>query len=597
MPLRIEDYALIGDGETAALVGRDGSLDWLCLPRFDSAACFAALLGTSEHGRWRIAPAGPVLRTTRRYRPGTLVLETEFETAQGVVVLVDCMPLRNRAADVVRLVEGRRGRVAMTMELVIRFDYGALVPWVHRLHDGTLLAVCGPDQLAFRTPAPARGEDLRTVTDFSVAAGERVPFHLVWTPSHEPPGPSVDVEEVIAATEHQWRDWLAGCRIDAGAPHPEMVRRSLLTLKALTYAPTGGIVAAPTTSLPETIGGARNWDYRFCWLRDAALTLRALVGAGHLGEAEAWRRWLLRAVAGSPAQIRPLYGLAGEHRTPEMVLPWLPGYEGSAPVRIGNAAGGQLQLDVYGEVLDAFYAARRVGLPPLPEAWAMGCTMLEHLEAIWREPDEGIWEVRGPRRHFVHSKVMAWVAFDRAVRAVEEFGQAGPVERWRTVRAAIAEEVCARGFDPVRGTFTQSYGRPELDAALLALPLVGFLPADDPRVRGTIAAIERELMEDGLVRRYLPDARIEGLPPEPEGVFLVCTAWLGQVYALQGRHAEARAVLDRIVALANDVGLLAEEYDPVLCRQTGNFPQAFSHLGLVRLALALGGGAPPVAPR
>jgi GH15 family glucan-1,4-alpha-glucosidase len=499
------------------------------------------------------------------------------------------MPLRNHAADVVRLVEGRRGRVTMTMDLVIRFDYGALVPWVHRLHDETLLAVCGPDQLAFRTPAPVRGEDLRTVAEFAVAAGERVPFHLVWTPSHEPPGPPVDVEEAIAATEHQWRDWLAGCRIDADAPHPEMVRRSLLTLKALTYAPTGGIAAAPTTSLPETIGGARNWDYRFCWLRDAALTLRALVGAGHLSEAEAWRRWLLRAVAGSPAQVRPLYGLAGEHRTPEMILPWLPGYEGSAPVRIGNAAGGQQQLDVYGAVLDAFYAARRVGLPPLSEGWAMGRAMLEHLEEIWREPDEGIWEVRGPRRHFVHSKVMAWVAFDRAVRAIEEFGVAGPVERWRAVRSAIAEEVCAKGFDPVCGTFTQSYGRPELDASLLRLPLVGFLPADDPRVQGTIAAIERELVEDGLVCRYHPDARIEGLPPEPEGVFLVCTAWLGEVYALQGRRAEARAVLDRLVALANDVGLLAEEYDPMLRRQTGNFPQAFSHLGLVGLSLALAG--------
>jgi GH15 family glucan-1,4-alpha-glucosidase len=475
----------------------------------------------------------------------------------------------------------------MAMELVIRFDYGALIPWVHRLHDGTLLAVCGPDQLALRTPAKLRGEGFRTVSDFSVSAGECVPFHLVWTPSHEPPGPPVDATEAVAAAEHEWRDWLAACRIDSDAPHPEMVRRSLLTLKALTYAPTGGIVAAPTTSLPESIGGARNWDYRFCWLRDAALTLHALVGTGHLSEAEAWRRWLLRAVAGSPDQLRPLYGLAGEHRTPEMMLSWLPGYEGSAPVRIGNAAGGQLQLDVYGEVLDAFLAARRVGLPSLPDAWAKGCRMLEHLERIWREPDEGIWEVRGPRRHFVHSKVMAWVAFDRAVAAAEEFGQDGPVDRWRAVRAAIAEDVLARGFDAERGTFTQSYGRPELDASVLCLPLVGFLPADDPRVRGTVAAIERELVEDGLVRRYLPDTRVEGLPPEPEGVFLVCTAWLGQVYALQGRRVEARAVLDRLVGLANDVGLLAEQYDTVQRRQVGNFPQAFSHLGLVRLAMAL----------
>ena len=587
MPLPLEDYGLIGDGETAALVGRDGSLDWLCLPRFDSAACFAALLGTPDHGRWRLAPSCPVLRVTRRYRPGTLVLDTEFETAEGVVAVVDCMPLRNGAADVVRLVEGRGGRVPMAMDLALRFDYGALVPWVHRLADRTLLAVCGPDQVAFRTPVAVRGEGLRTVAEFGVAAGERIPFHLVWTPSHLPPGPPMDAAGAIAATERRWREWLADCRIDADAPHPEMVRRSLLTLKALTYAPTGGIVAAPTTSLPETLGGERNWDYRYCWLRDAALTLRALVGAGHLGEAEAWRHWLLRAVAGSPAQVRPLYGVAGEHRLPEAVLPWLPGYEGAAPVRVGNAAGSQLQLDVFGEVMDAFHAAYRVGLPHLPEGWAMVRAMLRHLEEVWREPDEGIWEVRGPRRHFVQSKVMVWVAFDRALRAAEEFGLDGPLDRWRALRDEVFEQVCARGFDAARGSFTQSYGGPELDASLLRLPLVGFLPADDPRVRGTVAAIERELMEDGLVLRYRPDAGLEGMAPTREGAFLACSAWLGEVYALQGRRAEALAMLDRLVGLANDVGLLAEEYDTQARRQVGNFPQAFSHLGLVGLALAL----------
>ena len=591
MGLRIEDYALIGDGETAALVGRDGSMDWLCLPRFDSAACFAALLGGPEHGRWKIAPVAEILRVTRRYRPGTLVLETEFETAEGVVALIDCMPLRNGAADVLRLVEGRRGRVAMAMDLGIRFDYGALIPWVHRGHDGTLLAVCGPDQLAFRTIVPVRGQDCRTVAEFTVSPGECIPFHLVWTPSHKHPGPAVDAAAMVARTEHHWQDWLASCRIDAGSPHPEMVRRSLLTLKALTYAPTGGIVAAPTTSLPETLGGSRNWDYRFCWLRDAALTLHALVGAGHLTEAEAWRRWLLRAVAGSPSQVQPLYGLAGEHRTPEQILPWLPGYEGSAPVRIGNAAGSQLQLDVFGEVMDAFYAARKVGLPPMPEGWAMTKAMLEHLEQVWREPDEGIWEVRGRRRHFVQSKVMVWVAFDRALRSAEEFALDGPLERWRLLRDAVKAEVCAEGFNAAMGSFTQSYGDTALDGSLLRLPLVGFLPADDPRIIGTVAAIERGLMEDGLVLRYRPDAAVEGMAATREGTFLACTGWLGEVYALQGRQAEGLAVLDRLVGLANDVGLLAEEYDTVARRQVGNFPQAFSHLGLVSLALALGRSA------
>ncbi|CAH2601085.1 Glycoside hydrolase family 15 protein [Rhodovastum atsumiense] len=593
MPLRIEDYALIGDGETAALVGRDGSIDWLCLPRFDSAAMFAALLGTPGHGRWSIVPDGVIRHTTRRYRGDSLVLETDFETEDGVVTLRDCMPLRDGHADLVRLVIGRRGQVRMSMDLMLRFGYGRLIPWTYRAPDGALLGVCGPDQVALRTPVELQGDGRRITAGFTVSAKQRIPFHLVWTPSHLPPGPMVDVEAAIASTELFWRDWIAGCRID-GSPRPDLVCRSLITLKALTYAPTGGIAAAATTSLPETLGGSRNWDYRFCWLRDAALTLHALAGAGHLGEADAWRRWLLRAVAGSVTQVRALYGLAGEHHTPEMILPWLPGYEGSAPVRIGNAAGEQLQLDVAGEVIDAFYVARRMGLPPLAEGWTMASAVLERLERIWREPDEGIWEVRGPRRHFVHSKVMVWVAFDRAVRAVEEFGADGPVARWRAARDEVFAEVCARGYDPQLGSFVQSYGSQALDASLLLLPLVGFLPADDPRIRGTVAAIERRLMVgDGLVLRYLPDATVEGLTPTDEGAFLACTAWLGQVYALQGRRAEALAVLDRLAAIANDVGLLAEEYDPVLKRQVGNFPQAFSHLALVGLSLALRDASPP----
>ncbi|MBK1659889.1 glycoside hydrolase family 15 protein [Paracraurococcus ruber] len=587
MPLRIEDYALIGDGHTAALVGNDGSIDWLCLPRFDSAACFAALLGTEAHGRWRIAPASPVRAVRRRYRPGTLVLETEFDTAEGTVALVDCMPLRNGAADLVRVVEGRRGRVPMAMELVLRFDYGSLVPWVHRTSDGTLLAVCGPDQVALRTPAPIHGEDCRTLGEFTVGAGETVPFHLVWTPSHLKPGAPVDAQEAIAATEHHWRDWLAGARVAEETLAPEMLRRSLLTLKALTYAPTGGICAAPTTSLPETLGGERNWDYRLCWLRDAALTLNALVGAGHLAEAESWRRWLVRAVAGTASQVQPLYGLSGERRVPEMELSWLPGYEGAKPVRIGNDAGTQRQLDVYGEVIDAFHAAEHSGLKPDKQAAAVTRGMLQHLAEVWREPDEGIWEVRGPRRQFVHSKVMVWVAFDRAVKAAEHGTLDGPVEAWRAQRDAVHAEICARGFDARRGCFVQSYGATAMDASLLRMALVGFLPADDPRFQGTVRAIEEDLLEDGLVLRYRPDAAVEGLAPTREGTFLACTAWLGEVYALQGRRAEAEAVLQRLLGIANDVGLLAEEYDHIARRQVGNFPQAFSHLGLVGLCMAL----------
>jgi GH15 family glucan-1,4-alpha-glucosidase len=588
MPLHLEDYALIGDGKTAALVGRDGSIDWLCMPRFDSPACFAALLGTPEHGRWQIAPNGEILRAVRRYRPGSLVLETDFETTEGMVTVIDCMPWLGDRIGIVRVVVGRRGRVAMGMDLTLRFDYGIRVPWVHLEPDGTLLALSGPDQVALRTPVELEAAGTRTGASFEVAEGERVPFDFVWTPSHLPPGGAVDVEAAFAATDEYWRDWISATSIDADQPHGEIVRRSLLTLKALTYSPTGGIAAAATTSLPETIGGERNWDYRFSWLRDGALTLRAMISAGQIGEAEAWRRWALRAFAGSPTELQALYGLAGEHRLPEMTLPSLPGYEGSAPVRIGNTAGDQLQLDVLGEMMDAFLAAQHGGLAFSPKAWTIAEPLLTHLEEVWRQPDEGIWEVRGPRRHFVHSKLMVWVAFDRAVRFIEELGRPGPVEHWRDVRSEVFAEICAKGFDPGLGSFVQSYDSRAVDASLLLLPLTGFLPPDDPRIVGTVEAIERELMvDDGLLLRYRPDASVEGVPQSEEGAFLACTAWLGEVYALQGRREEALAVLDRLVGLANDVGLLAEEYDPRLHRQVGNFPQAFSHLALVELFLAL----------
>jgi len=583
MPLPIEDYALIGDCQTAALVGRDGSIDWLCLPRFDSGACFAALLGTNEHGRWRIAPEGDVRSVRRRYREGTLVLETDFETADGAATLVDAMPPRADGPDLVRLVIGRRGTVRMGMELVIRFDYGALVPWVRRIPGG-IHAVGGPDALRLATPVELEGRDLKTVASFDVSAGERVPFTLAWHPSFRPARHCPDAEQTLAATEEWWHLWSGRCTYEG--PWREQVLRSLITLKALTYAPTGGIVAAPTTSLPEELGGVRNWDYRCCWLRDATFTLYALLLAGYTEEACAWREWLLRAVAGKPDQISILYGIAGERRLPELELDWLPGYEGSRPVRIGNAAYRQLQLDVYGEVVDAIHLAQRQGVPSSESAWRVIRTMLRHLEAAWREPDEGIWEVRGPRRHFTHSKVMAWVAFDRMVKEVERNGADGPVERWRALRDEIHAEVCARGFDAHRNAFVQHYGSSELDAALLLIPLVGFLPPTDPRVRGTVAAIEADLLRDGFVRRYRTHPEIDGLP-EGEGVFLPCTFWLADNLVLQGRTDEARALYERLLALANDVGLLSEEYDPSTRRLLGNFPQAFTHVALVNTAFNL----------
>jgi GH15 family glucan-1,4-alpha-glucosidase len=583
---RIEDYALIGDLQTAALVGRDGSIDWACFPRFDSGACFAALLGTPEHGRWAIAPRVDHWETGRRYRPQTLVLETEWETDGGAVRLIDFMPPRGKAPDIVRLVEGLHGEVEMSSELVIRFDYGSAIPWVRRIDEGRI-AVAGPDALCFRTPVEHRGENMRTIAEFTVHEGERVPFVLTWYPSNEMPPDAIDPERALEDAVEYWEEWADRC-VYKGRWRDE-VHHSLVVLKALTYAPTGGIVAAPTTSLPEQIGGERNWDYRFCWLRDATLTLLAFLNGGYLDEARAWRVWLLRAAAGDPAALQIMYGVAGERRLTELTLDWLPGYEESRPVRAGNAASQQFQLDVYGEVLDALHQGRVHELGVSKEAWALQRRLLRFLEHAWKEPDEGIWEVRGPRRHFTHSKVMAWVAFDRGVQAVERFGRTGPVERWREIRGEIHAEVCARGFDVELNSFTQSYGSKRLDASLLIIPLVGFLPADDPRMIGTVAAIERRLVRDGLVYRYEHDDEsrsIDGLPPG-EGAFLPCTFWLADNLALQGRDEEAEAVFRRLLSLRNDLGLLAEEWDPATRRQLGNYPQAFTHVALVNTAFNL----------
>jgi GH15 family glucan-1,4-alpha-glucosidase len=576
----IEDYAVIGDTQTAALVGRDGSIDWLCLPRFDSPACFAALLGDRRNGRWKIAPEGDVKRVERRYREDTLVLETDFHTADGAIRVVDCMPPRGEAPDVVRLVQGLDGRVEVDMELVLRFDYGHVVPWVRR-HGDYRLAVAGPAAVRLDAGVPTRGENLTTRASFAVGRGDEVPFVMTWYPSHEPDPAPVDAATAVADTDAWWKEWIDRCE-----PRDPLVRRSLLTLKALTYAPTGGIVAAATTSLPEQLGGVRNWDYRFVWLRDATLTLTAMIRGGFLDEARAWRDWLLRAVAGDPRDMQIMYGCAGERRLTELELPWLPGYEKSAPVRIGNAASGQFQLDVYGEVMDALLQAREHGLEPEEHAWALQRAVLNFLESHWDDPDEGLWEVRGPRRHFVHSKVMAWVAFDRAARTVEDFGQAGDADRWRRERDEIHRQVCEQGWDGERNTFTQSYGSKALDAALLLIPRTGFLPADDPRVIGTVDAVQRELDHDGFLLRHPTDESDDGLPPG-EGAFLPCSFWLADALALTGRRDEGRALYERLAGLANDVGLLSEEYDPKTKRLVGNFPQAFTHLALVNTALTI----------
>ncbi|MEV0981002.1 glycoside hydrolase family 15 protein [Streptomyces sp. NPDC049915] len=591
MQARIEDYALIGDEQTAALVGRDGSVDWLCLPRFDSGACFARLLGDEDNGHWRLAPKGVDGPCTRRaYRRDTLVLDTEWDTPDGRVRVTDLMPQRDRAPDLVRIVEGLDGRVTMRGTLRIRFDYGSVVPWMRRSRDHRV-AVAGPDSVWLRSEPSVRtwGEDFSTHSEFTVGKGESVAFVLTWHPSHEPRPRQIDPYEVLRASVRDWRSWVARCRYDG--PHRDAVVRSLITLKALTYAPTGGIVAAPTTSLPEEIGGVRNWDYRYSWLRDSTLTLGALLSAGYRHEAEEWRNWLLRAVAGDPADLQIMYGLAGERRLPEVELPWLSGFAGSTPVRIGNDAVRQLQLDVYGEVMDSLWLARRAGLSTKPHMWAIQRSLLDWLRDQWHRPDEGLWEVRGGRKQFVHSKVMVWVAADRAVRTLQTHKELdGDLDGWRAMRDEVHREVCEKGFDKQRNTFTQYYGSRELDAALLLIPRVGFLPPDDPRVLGTIEAIREELGHHGFVRRYTTDGTtVDGLPGD-EGTFLACSFWLADALHASGRTEEARELFERLVGVANDVGLLSEEYDPAGRRQLGNFPQAFSHIGLVSTALALFGG-------
>ncbi len=581
MSQRIEDYALVGDTHTAALVGLDGSMDWLCLPRFDSGACFSALLGDPSNGRWLLAPQGVDRATSRRYREGTLILETEFAAEGGAVRVIDFLPVRDETPHVVRIVEGVRGTVAMRMELVLRFDYGETVPWVRRL-DGALVAVAGPNAVALRTPVETRGKGLATVAEFIVNAGDRVPFVLSGYPSHLAPPPGPNAADALVDTDRWWRDWSDRCTYKG--PWREAVVRSLVTLKALTYAPTGGIVAAPTTSLPEMLGGVRNWDYRYCWLRDATFTLYALMHGGYREEAGRWRDWLLRAVAGDPSQLQILYGIAGERHVPEIEADWLPGYEGSRPVRIGNAAAGQSQFDVFGELMDALLVARRTGLEPDPAAWSLQRHLVGHLETVWRDPDEGIWEVRGGPRRFTHSRVMAWVALDRSIKTIEAFGLQGPLERWKKVRQAIHDDVCANGYAPDKGSFVQSYGSKTLDASLLMIPLVGFLPATDPRVLGTVQAIEKELIADGFVLRYkTSEGGLDGLPPG-EGAFLPCTFWLADVYAQTGRKSEARSLFERLLRIRNDVGLLAEEFEPHAGRLLGNFPQALSHIALVNTA-------------
>jgi len=586
--MRIEDYALVGDLQTAALVGRDGSVDWCCFPRFDSGACFAALLGTPDNGRWLLAPDEEIRRSSRRYRHDTLILETVFETESGAVRAVDFMPPRGEAPDIVRIVEGLEGEVPIRSELVIRFDYGSIVPWVHRVDDA-LVAIAGPDALCFRTPVETHGENMTTVSEFVLHQGERIPFVLTWFPSHRDIPDQIDPAQALDDTEEYWLGWANECG-HFGDYHDE-IHQSLLALKALTYAPTGGLVAAPTTSLPELVGGVRNWDYRFCWLRDATLTLVAMLNAGYKEEAIKWRSWLLRAVAGSPEDVQIMYGIGGERRLEERELDWLGGYERSQPVRVGNAASEQLQLDVYGEVIDALYQTRAHGAEPDDNIWSLTSMLLEWLEDGWRQEDSGIWEVRGPRRHFTHSKVMAWVAFDRAVRYHDCFGREGPFERWAALRDEIHAQVVARSWCEEKQAFAQSYDSDRLDAAVLLMPLVGFLPADDPRVVSTVAAIRRELSHDGLLLRYLPEdgGAVDGLPPG-EGVFLPCSFWLASVLALQGEQDQARELFERLLDLRNDVGLLAEEYDPVGKRQLGNFPQAFTHLALVGTALALAEG-------
>ena len=584
MSAPIEDYAIIGDCETAALVSRGGSIDWLCWPRFDSGACFASLLGGPEHGRWLLAPADETARIRRRYRGDTMILETEFETSEGCVLAIDFMPLRDRQSNIVRTLVGKRGRVAMKTEIIYRFDYGSIVPWVSRLGDGSLRAVAGPDMIVLRSDVALHGEQFTTVGDFTIGEGDEMSFVMTWGPSHlEPPRPA-DPRRSLKATEDFWLEWARTCSYRGEWREPVM--RSLLTLKALTYRPTGGIVAAPTMDLPEYFGGVRNWDYRYCWLRDATLTLLALMDAGYYGEAKEWRNWLLRAAAGSASQVQIMYGLSGERLLREWEIPWLPGYENSQPVRVGNAAHGQMQLDVYGEVMDALHQARLGDLPESTEVWALQKALVDHLEKVWRMADQGIWEVRGHPQHFTHSKVMAWVAIDRAIQSAEQCKLDGPIDHWRALRDEIHADVCEKGFNSRLNAFVQAYGSDLIDASLLVMPLVGFLPATDPRVRGTVNAIERELLVDGLLLRYDSEATDDGLPAG-EGAFLACSFWLADNYVMLGRRDDARRLFERLLALRNDVGLLSEGYDPRVKRQVGNFPQGFSHIALLSTAFNL----------
>jgi GH15 family glucan-1,4-alpha-glucosidase len=584
---RIEDYGLIGNTHSAALVGRDASIEWLCLPKFDSPAIFAALLGDDDNGSWRLCAVDPRARISRRYRPGTAILETRFETHGGTATVIDFMPHpgADGAIELVRLVRGDRGSIAFDTAITFRFDYGQLLPWVRSNAVG-LSAIAGPDAVVLVSTVPLSNKDFATRATFRVRAGETVAFNLIWYPSHMPPPDCRAPEPLLATTEAFWKDWTTRCQYKG--PHAEMVERSLITLKLLTYAPTGGIVAAPTTSLPEQIGGPRNWDYRYCWIRDATLSLYALLTSGYRDEAEAWQSWLMRAAAGSPADLQIMYGLHGERRLLEYEIDGLAGFDGSRPVRVGNQAHAQRQLDIYGELIGALFAGHRLGANGVDQAWPLIVVVVDFLEKIWREPDNGIWEVRGPRRHFVHSKVMAWVAFDRAVALAEQMKLKAPLARWRKARTAIHDEICKKGWDPKRKTFVQYYGGQALDAGLLFMALTGFLPIDDPRMKSTIRAIERELLVDGFLRRYSPEPDVDGLPPG-EGAFLACSFWLCDVYKLSGRHAKSRTLFNRLLGAANDLGLLAEEYDPVNQRQLGNFPQAFSHVGLINSAHVLAG--------
>jgi GH15 family glucan-1,4-alpha-glucosidase len=595
VPSRIEDYALIGDCETAALVSRAGSIDWLCLPRFDSGACFAALLGSEENGHWSITPTDAVRSIRRRYRDGTLILETEYETDSGIATVIDWMPPRSitEAPDILRIVSGKSGNVRMKVDLIIRFDYGSVVPWVRKTDTG-LLASAGPDSLHFCPGVDVQGKDFRTVTEFTVSEGDRIPFELVWFPTYGVQPGSMDAEESLLQTEQWWRDWSERCAFQG--PWREAVVRSLITLKALTYDPTGGIVAATTTSLPEKVGGRRNWDYRYCWIRDATFTLYALVHGGYTYEAQRWRKWLVNSVAGIPSKMQIMYGPAGERRLTEIHLDWLPGYENSRPVRIGNAAHSQFQLDVYGELMDALYVSERAGLPPNESAWHVQLVLMEYLEKAWKKPDSGIWEMRSPLRHFTASKVLAWVAFDRAIKSIEELNHEGPADHWRMIRKEIHDQVCRRGYDAGLDSFVQYYGSKQLDAGLLLIPLVGFLPASDPRVQGTVKAIMDQLLYRGFVRRYDTNQIEDGLP-SGEGAFLICTFWLADNLALQGKNEEAKEIFERLLELRNDVGLLSEQYDPEAGRLLGNFPQAFSHVGLINTARNLSHKGGPAEDR